>query len=1137
MQAAHFLVRSSEQNVNKGYLSTDTIEEVLGGDAYRAYKDAVDTNQSEARQKQLKAQLNQKVYEQTKGDRLRESFFENVRAKQKFTADLNRYEGRARAVMQQVMESGLVDNTNRSHEFWDMMAKLSDKSGTMICVASNEDILKLVKEDHESRGLEFDAGVFEGQTIEGFTDGRRIVLNAKSPRALNFVVGHEIMHNLEKTRHYASLQSLLREYAGDTYDVRFNRRMEQYANKFAHDAEFGNQIDMEVAADLVGEYLFNDTAFITHLTKDRNVFQQMWDEVKYLCKLATAGSEQARQLEQIKQEFERAWRESQKNTSDRGVKYSVGETTDGRYVAVVDDDILSSIDTSVWDKETKNKAKREANEALKKFSDGFIINGVEYIGNKDSRDEYTRSKYSETLARLNPTAYLDKMRATSVLDDVIRVTSDWTKDGKLKHTRKDDYVDFVRGKTLIQSGDRGYQAVVLAGIRSNGEVVFYDVEDIQPEAFKIKNAESSSAVSTNKLSNAMPDDSAIGSIVQNREKVKAQRFHKDSGNPLHMGEQRTNTDGENEKNSGSEVKYSVYSRPKFTGPEWVIVNGKKHREFDDPDYDIDTNKKWMYANEKGMTVFAIYSKHNPEDPTVMYGSHGKTADKDHALLQRILKGEIKNGNVNRRAFDGILNDLESRPWHDDYRKTPAAQGGSAAGDVPLSVRKSGGDRGRNRGNGAGNLRISGGRHRGGRPGGRVTGESGEASQKNSGKKPQYSLSAAEQAVRDTEYTSAVQRGDMDTARRLVDEAAEATGVRKLPGGGIVSYYHPAGKSFRGLETEKTRYGNLGYGYYLTPNGKYAAGTARPVKVYLGAARLATDTDRQITPEQVQTAADRFGVNVSASELKGKGDSRILQTLIDKIVAKTNTPATKLLPAFRQLFPYDGIQTQTETALWDPALLQSADPVVYDEGGEVIPLSQRYDWKNGVAVEDRVNSEKPNSEQKGSGIGIKLKTPGNYGEKAIPYSERGIEIEERIAAYLDSLKQDGDFIERPAGELQKQDLAILTTETGVEHSMLTISGKTYLIRGAEKQTTIPEKMVRMLMEHRGTLDCHSHPFIGDLIPSKSDKELMKKLTWQEESVIIDPTQTVAVYTSEGVKYISDEKPSRTEAYYQDIFGGD
>ena len=114
MQAAHFLVRSSEQNVNKGYISTDTIEEVLGGDAYRAYKDAVDTNQSEARQKQLKAQLDQKVYEQTKGDRLRESFFENVRAKQKFTADLNRYEGRARAVMQQAVESGLVDNTNRS---------------------------------------------------------------------------------------------------------------------------------------------------------------------------------------------------------------------------------------------------------------------------------------------------------------------------------------------------------------------------------------------------------------------------------------------------------------------------------------------------------------------------------------------------------------------------------------------------------------------------------------------------------------------------------------------------------------------------------------------------------------------------------------------------------------------------------------------------------------------------------------------------------------------------------------------------------------------------------------------------------------------------------------------------------------
>ena len=124
MQAAHFLVRSSEQNVNKGYISTDTIEEVLGGDAYRAYKDAVDTNQSEARQKQLKAQLDQKISDLTKGDRLQESYHEQTRKGQLFEADPSRYGPAQRAIVQKAMDSGVLNNTNRSHELVDLVAKI-----------------------------------------------------------------------------------------------------------------------------------------------------------------------------------------------------------------------------------------------------------------------------------------------------------------------------------------------------------------------------------------------------------------------------------------------------------------------------------------------------------------------------------------------------------------------------------------------------------------------------------------------------------------------------------------------------------------------------------------------------------------------------------------------------------------------------------------------------------------------------------------------------------------------------------------------------------------------------------------------------------------------------------------------------
>ena len=62
---------------------------------------------------------------------------------------------------------------------------------------------------------------------------------------------------------------------------------------------------------MVGEYLFGDYDFIKNLAKDRNTFQKVWDEIKHLAKLATAGSKEARELEKVKRMFEKAYQEMQ----------------------------------------------------------------------------------------------------------------------------------------------------------------------------------------------------------------------------------------------------------------------------------------------------------------------------------------------------------------------------------------------------------------------------------------------------------------------------------------------------------------------------------------------------------------------------------------------------------------------------------------------------------------------------------------------------------------------------------------------------------------------------------------------------------------------------------------------------------
>ena len=85
-------------------------------------------------------------------------------------------------------------------------------------------------------------------------------------------------------------------------------------------------IDAELTADLVGDYLFTDEDFVRHLsTSNRNVFEKIFDEIKYLCKIATAGSKEARKLEEVKHIFEKVWREGgQKNTTkESGTKYAL----------------------------------------------------------------------------------------------------------------------------------------------------------------------------------------------------------------------------------------------------------------------------------------------------------------------------------------------------------------------------------------------------------------------------------------------------------------------------------------------------------------------------------------------------------------------------------------------------------------------------------------------------------------------------------------------------------------------------------------------------------------------------------------------------------------------------------------------
>lgn len=352
------------ENLQKGYVPTNTIEEVLGGENYTSYKGALDSEnalqeefnalnkmkQSEMTGEQidrraelkqqledlknnsnkdgLKTQLSDGISNLINGDigklksrnsYLAESYNEQTRRGTAFETDLSKVEEKYRDTYKNAVESGILNNTRRTHEMVEFLAKISADKGTPFEFANNEKI----------KNSSF---AVEGAIVNGYkttnADGKTgIAINIESPKYINTIVGHEITHILEGTELYDTLQNTITEYAkskGD-YQSRYDALTELYKN--VKDAN----VDAELTADLVGDYLFTDKDFIRKLsTEHRNVFQKVYDEIKYLCKVATAGSKEARQLEKVKKTFAEVYRESGKAETKTGTQHSLSADTQGK---------------------------------------------------------------------------------------------------------------------------------------------------------------------------------------------------------------------------------------------------------------------------------------------------------------------------------------------------------------------------------------------------------------------------------------------------------------------------------------------------------------------------------------------------------------------------------------------------------------------------------------------------------------------------------------------------------------------------------------------------------------------------------------------------------------------------------------
>ncbi len=438
---------------------------------------------------QLKQKLSDDVFGIAKDSRLAESYNEKSRRGQSFEADLSKYDTKQQEVVKKATESGILNNSNRTHEFVDMLARISADKGVSFDFTNNDKLKNSIF-------------AVEGSTVNGYVTANGITLNIDSAKALNSVVGHEITHILERTELYNSLQQTIIKYAkskGD-YQSRYDTLSKLYEG--IEDAN----VDNELTADLVGDYLFTDSEFINSLsTEQPNLFKRIYNEIKYLYKVATAGSKEARELEKVKRVFDKAYKESvkaQKNTTDNGdVKYMLSKDTEGNTFVDVTEDIFD-----INDGESVAQVIRKV--ISKKYNNLINVNGQNIQINKTTNDEFRRSNSAVHFIMDSSQAYTDKLKTIANADEILYAARNWIGE-KLKHERKDDIVEFARANVMYRVGENGYVADVLVGIRENGATVLYDLVNIYGKEI----TEASVTMASDKIDSQRRQNASVNNVL------------------------------------------------------------------------------------------------------------------------------------------------------------------------------------------------------------------------------------------------------------------------------------------------------------------------------------------------------------------------------------------------------------------------------------------------------------------------------------------------------------------------------------------------------------------------------------------------------------------------------------------------
>lgn len=104
-----------------------------------------------------------------------------------------------------------------------------------------------------------------------------------------------------------------------------------------------------------------------------------------------------------------------------------------------------------------------------------------------------------------------------------------------------------------------------------------------------------------------------------------------------------------------------YWKPQLRSDEWALLNRKLDEEIGSSEQYLDESTKWLYADEKGVQVFALYGIGDGTETTPLYAVGGKQARADAAALMAYIKEE-REYDGNRKDLDTLLEGYGRSNW-------------------------------------------------------------------------------------------------------------------------------------------------------------------------------------------------------------------------------------------------------------------------------------------------------------------------------------------------------------------------------------------------------------------------------------------------------------------------------------------